>query len=71
MRQPRFRFSIGRFMILTAVLAAALAYLVAADREGRPRHCGTPLAWATDNWLIVSAGFGLIRLVIFGIRHPS
>jgi hypothetical protein len=68
-------FKIRQFMLLTAYLAGSLAYLVAAEREGRPRHCGAPLA--TAELLVVSIPIGflviraLIRMVIFAIRHPS
>ncbi len=71
----RFQFKIRQLMLLTAYLAGSLAYLVAAEREGRPWHCGIPLA--TAELLVVSIPIGffairsLIRMLIFAIRHPS
>jgi hypothetical protein len=54
-----------------AVFAAALAFLVAADREGRPRGCGTPLANAAITLVAIAMVYVTIRIVIFGVRHPT
>jgi hypothetical protein len=71
MRLPRVRFTIRWFMIRLAVLAAAIAFLVSADREGRTSRCGYPHTSATMLLLVLSLGYGLVRIVIWGIRHPS
>jgi hypothetical protein len=71
MRLPRVRFTIRWFMTRIAVLAAAVAFLVAADREGRPNGCGTPLLSAMTVLLALATGYVITRIVIFGIRHPS
>jgi hypothetical protein len=75
MHLPRRQFTIRQFMILTAVLAASIAYLLAAEQEGRASRCGYPLESAIGNLLFAAVGFGvirtLIRMVVFAIRHPS
>jgi hypothetical protein len=75
MRLPRYRFTIRRFMVLTAVLAACMAYLLAADLEGRASRCGTPLVSAEGNLCLLATigygGYGLVRMVVWAIRHPS
>jgi hypothetical protein len=71
MRRPRFRFTIRRFMILTAVLAGSMTYLLAAAREGRANHCGTPLAWAVGNLCLFAIVYGFVRMVVWAIHHPS
>ena len=58
-------------MTRIAVVAAALAFLVAADREGWPRGCGTPLANAVIALVAIATVYMTIRMVIFGIRHPT
>jgi hypothetical protein len=58
-------------MTRIAVFAAACAFLVAADREGRPRGCGTPLADAIIVLLALASVYAISRIVIFGIRHPT
>jgi hypothetical protein len=75
MQLIRFRFTIRRFMIWTAVLAVGIAYLVAADQEGRVSHCGYPLIHAMWVLSMAAGAFNVIRLVVsllvFAIRHPS
>ncbi len=75
MHLPRMQFTIRQFMILTAMLAASIAYLLAAAQEGRASHCGYPLQSAIGNLLFAAVGFGVIRaltrMVLFAIRHPS
>ncbi len=62
-------------MIVTAILAASLAYLVAADRESKASHCGSPIATAQAVLLFLAIGFAVLRtvfrLLVFAIRHPS
>jgi len=75
MRLPRVRFTIRWLMIRIAVLAAGLAFLLAADREGRSNGCGTPLLNAMGLLLAFATCYVMIRItirmVIFSIRHPS
>ena len=71
MRLPRVRFTIGWLMIRIAVVAAALAYVVASDRQGRANGCGTPLENAVAILLTLATGYLIVRSVRFGIRHPS
>jgi hypothetical protein len=68
---PRFQFRIRRFMTWTVVLAAGLAALVAVDREGQASGCGYPLLFAIWVVLLAAIGYVVIRVLIFGIRHPS
>ncbi len=71
MRRPRVRFTIRWLMTRIAVVAAAMAFLVAADREGRSPGCGTPLANAVMALVAIAMVYMTIRMVIFGIRHPT
>jgi hypothetical protein len=58
-------------MTRIGVFAAALAFLMAADREGKPSGCGTPLANAIIVLLGLAMVYVTIRIVSFGIRHPT
>jgi len=75
MRLPRVRITIRWLMIRIAVLATSLAFLLAADREGRANGCGTPLLNAMAVLLALATCYMFIRImikmVIFSIRHPS
>ena len=68
---PRFQFRIHRFMAWTVVLAAGLAFLVLANREGQASPCGYPLTFAIFVLFLVAIGYVVIRVLIFGLRHPT
>jgi hypothetical protein len=71
MRLPPVSLTIRWLMTRIAVLAAALGFLVDADREGRANGCGTPLLNAVAVLLALASCYALFRLVRFGIRYPS
>jgi hypothetical protein len=58
-------------MARIAVVAAAFAFLVAADREGRAAGCGTPLVNAVSILLALATGYLIVRIATFGNRHAS
>ncbi len=70
-RQPRLRFTIRWLMTRIAVLAVVFAFLIAADREGRPRGCGTPLSSAITVLLALVMLYVITRIVIFGVQHST
>jgi hypothetical protein len=58
-------------MTRIAVFAPAFAFFLAADREGRANGCGTPALHAVAVLLALATGYAIVRIVVFGIRHPS
>ncbi len=71
MRPPRVRFTIRWLMTRIAVFAAAVAFLVASDREGGTNGCGTPFLNAGAILLALATVYLVIRTVRFGIQHAS
>jgi hypothetical protein len=71
----RYQITLQWLMIRIAVIAPALAFLAAAEREGRASRCGTPLIQSAELLTALGLGYGiirrLVRLVVFAIRHPS
>lgn len=58
-------------MTRIVVIALALAFLEAAEREGRAAQCGTPLINAIAILGFLGVLFELVRLVLFAIRNPT
>lgn len=69
MRWPQF--TIRWAMTRIVVIAAALAYLVAAEKESRASGCGDPTAVAVTVLILLAILYRVGRLVVFAIRHRS
>lgn len=69
MRGPQFTIRWAMTRIL--VLGAALAYLVAAQKESQASGCGDPTAIAVTVLGLLAILYKIARLVLFALRHPS
>jgi len=55
-------------MIRIAVIAAALAFLMAAARQSQKYHCGDPLYVATTILFVLAVGYPLVRAMARAYR---
>jgi hypothetical protein len=53
------------------IIAVGLAFLAAAEKESLASQCGTPTLLALAFLVIITVLYGIARILIFAVRHPS
>jgi len=64
----RWQITLRWMMIRIAVIAAALAFLMAAARQSQKYHCGDPLYVATTILFVLAVGYPLVRAMARAYR---